>query len=208
MSDQSYEPPALRTAGDQPAAAAGRAPAYGVNELAELVVDLLSATELVPADKLALVRGRAQQGGSLAQALVDEGVASAEGIARMLAARHQLPLVDLAFTGVSEDAVKAIPLHILEKAVAIAYAIEGDVLKLAIADPANVQTIDMLRLATQLKLDIGVASREDIQIQIGKLTRASEAFGARAAVEEADEELAVIEEDASATPGEREDDAP
>src|SRR5205823_5222677 len=34
-------------------------------------------------------------------------------------------------------------------------------------------------------------------IQIGKLTRASEAFGARAAVEEADEELAVIEEDAT-----------
>jgi type IV pilus assembly protein PilB len=196
MSDQGYEPPALRTAGAQPATP-GPAPAYGVNELAELVVDLLSATELVPADKLAMVRGRAQQGGSLAQALVDEGVASSDGIARMLAARHQLPLVDLAFAGVTEDAAKAIPLHILERAVAIPYAIEGDVLKVAVADPANVQTIDMLRLATQLRLDVGVASREDIQIQVGKLTRASEAFGTRALVEEADEELQIAEEEAT-----------
>ena len=138
MSDQSYEPPALRTAGDQPAASAGPAPAYGVNELAELVVDLLSATELVPADKLALVRGRAQQGGSLAQALVDEGVASAEGIARMLAARHQLPLVDLAFTGVSDDAVKAIPLHILEKAVAIASGFAAERKRTRWSRPASI----------------------------------------------------------------------
>ena len=42
--------------------------------MAELVVDLLAATGLVAADKLALVRGRAGQG-SLAQAIVDEGVA-------------------------------------------------------------------------------------------------------------------------------------
>ena len=73
---------------------------YGVNESVELVVDLLAATKLVPEDRLSLARGRAQQTRSLAAALVEEGVASSEGIAKMLAARHQLPLVDLAFTGV------------------------------------------------------------------------------------------------------------
>jgi len=69
---------------------------YGVNESVELVIDLLAATKLVPEDKLALARGRAQQTRSLAAALVEEGVASSEGIAKMLAARHQLPLIDLA----------------------------------------------------------------------------------------------------------------
>ena len=63
--------------------------------MAELVVDLLSATGLVPEDKLALVRGRTGQG-SLAQAIVDEGVAPPEGIARSLAVRYQVALVDLA----------------------------------------------------------------------------------------------------------------
>src|SRR4051812_17663364 len=106
MSNQDFEGPKLRTVGDPaaPPVAGVEPPAapFAVNETAELVVDLLSATGLVQPDKLALVRGRAAQGGSLAQALVDEGVASSDGIARMLAARHQLPLVDLALTGVSE----------------------------------------------------------------------------------------------------------
>src|SRR5918911_1250028 len=89
-------PPPLRpgppAGADETPAAPPPAGGLGVNALAELVADLLAATGLVPADKLALVRGRAGQSGSIAQALVDEGVASGEGIARMLAARHQLPL--------------------------------------------------------------------------------------------------------------------
>ena len=68
----------------------------GVNPMAELLADLLAATGLVPEDKLAMARGRAGSGGSLAQALVAEGVATQEGIARTLASRYQLPLIDLA----------------------------------------------------------------------------------------------------------------
>src|SRR6059058_5202000 len=108
MSDNDFDLPQLRTTGNAPAVtpASGEplsGAAYGVNELDELVVDLLAATQLVPADKLALVRGRARQTGSLPQALVEEGVASSDGIARMTAARHQLPLVDLGMTVVDED---------------------------------------------------------------------------------------------------------
>ncbi|HVM16852.1 MAG TPA: ATPase, T2SS/T4P/T4SS family [Gaiellaceae bacterium] len=179
--------PQLRTT-DAPTAADGRPlqPAFGVNPLAELVVDLLSATGLVPADKLALVRGRAGQG-SLAQALVDEGVASPDGIARMLAARHQMPLVDLPLVGVDQQAAKSIPLHVLERVIAIPYASDGQRLRVAVADPGNLHGIDELRLATRLTLEVGVASRDDIVAEIRRLVRASEAFGARAAV---DEELA------------------
>src|SRR5436190_1866978 len=157
MSDQQIEGPKLRTAGGP--AAAPAAPAYGVNEMAELVVDLLTATGLVPADRLALVRGRAAQGGSLAQALVDEGVASSEGIARLLAARHQLPLVDLALTGVSETATRSMPLHVLERVVAIPYAADEHTLHLAVADPSDLHGLDQLRLASQLRVEIGVGSR-------------------------------------------------
>ena len=90
MSDNDYEPPQVDTVA--PVAGGLRAPLgeYGINELAELVADLLSATELVPEDKLAIARGRARQTGSFAQALVEEGIASPDGIARILAARHQL----------------------------------------------------------------------------------------------------------------------
>ena len=184
MSDQEQEPPFLRTV--MPTGGGLRAPSiggeYGVNELAELVADLLAATQLVAADELALVRGRARQSGSFAQALVEEGIASADGIARILAARHQLPLVDLALADVDESAARLIPLHVLERVIAIPYALRGDTLLIAVADPANLHGIDELRLATRHPVELGVASREDILTSVRKLVRNSEAFGARVAL--------------------------
>ena len=181
--------PNLRTAGPQggePAPPAeGQLPGspFAVNELAELVADVIAATGLLPADKLALVRGRAGQG-SLARAIVEEGLASSEGMARILAGRFHLPLVDLPLVGVSEEASKTVPLHVLERVVALPYALENNVLRVAIADPANVHGIDELRLATRHQLELAVASREDILTEIRRLTRVSEAFGARAVLEE------------------------
>jgi type IV pilus assembly protein PilB len=193
----SEQPPKLRTVGQQPTSATpqGGARIGGtpppINALAELVADLLSATGLVPEDKLAVARGAVGQG-SFAEALVEHGVASSEGIARTLAARYHMPLVDLPLTGVDEQASKAIPLHVLERIVAIPYALADGVLRIAIADPGNIQAIDELRIATRYTIELAVAARDDIESEIRRLVRASEAFGARAAVEE---ELAEVEEE-------------
>jgi type IV pilus assembly protein PilB len=190
-------PPNLRTPGSE---SGGASPPGGaglggspppINALAELVADLIAATGLVPEDKLALVRSAAGMG-SFAHALVDQNVASSEGLARTLAARYQMALVDLALTGVAEEASSEIALHVLERLVAIPYAIEDGTLRVAVADPGNIQGIDELRLATRYPLEVGVAARDDIMAEIRRLARASEAFGARAAVEE---ELAVEEEE-------------
>jgi type IV pilus assembly protein PilB len=168
---------------------------YGVNESVELVIDLLAATKLVPEDKLALARGRAQQTRSLAAALVEEGVASSEGIAKMLAARHQLPLIDLAAEGVDVEAARELPLHVLERIGAIPFAFKDGRLHVAVADPANLHGLDELRLATRHPLELGVSAREDILGAIRKLVRASEAYGARAAVDEEEELLAAEEQE-------------
>jgi type IV pilus assembly protein PilB len=177
--------PNLRTAEPGTGQDAARLqPAASVNPQAELVLDLLAATGLVPDDRLALVKGRAGQGGSLAQALADEGVASSEGVARILAARSGLPFVELALTGVDAEAAKEIPLHVLERIVAIPYALDGTTLRVAVTDPSNVQQLDELRLATRHTLDLGVASREDILAELKRVARASGATAARLAVEE------------------------
>jgi type IV pilus assembly protein PilB len=185
LNEFEQQTPSLRTVGDAPAAP--QQPLGGglpVNAAAELVIDLLAATGLVPADRLALVRGRVQQGSSLAQAILDENVATSEGIARALAVRFHLPLVDLALNGVDPEAAKSVPLHVLERVVAIPYELRDGTLRVAVADPSNVHSIDELRLATRFPLEIGIAAREDIEGEIRRLVRASEAFGARAAVEE------------------------
>ena len=193
-------PPNLRTPGTEPGSATppGGAgvggPAPPINALAELVADLIAATGLVPADKLALVRSSAGMG-SFANALVEQNVASSEGLARTLAARYQMPLIDLPLVGVDEEASKEIALHVLERLIAIPYALDDGALRVAIADPGNIQGIDELRLATRYPLELGVAAREDILAEIRRLARASEAFGARAAVEE---ELEVLEEEEEA----------
>ena len=194
---EQQQPPSLRTVGND-GLQSGAQPLGGgmpINAVAELVVDLLAATGLVPPDKLALVRGRAQQGGSLSQAILDEGVATSEGIARALATRFQLPLVDLAVNPVDDEASKQVQLHVLERVVAIPYALDNGTLRVAVADPSNVHAIDELRLATRFPLEIGVAGREDIEAELRRLVRTSEAFGARAMVEE---ELGLVEEEEEA----------
>src|SRR5258708_3503449 len=193
MSDHELEPPVLHTVA--PVSGGLRAPLggeYGVNELAELVSDLLGATQLIPPDKLALVRGRARQTGSLSRALVEEGVASSDGIARILAARHRLPLVDLAVTGVEDEAAALMPLHVLERVVAIPYALRDDMLLIAVADPSNLHGLDELRLATRHPVELAVAAREDIVAAVRRLVRTSEAYGARIELAE-DIELDIVD---------------
>jgi type IV pilus assembly protein PilB len=179
---------------DEKAAATGGSPPpafQGVNANAELVVDLLAATGLLSEDKLNVLRGSAGQG-SLAEAIVSEGFAASEGVARMLAGRFHLPLVDLAVTGVNQEAANAVALHVLERLTAIPYELTGGVLKIAIADPSDLHAIDELRLATPHQTELAVASREDILVEVKRLSRASEAFGARAVLEE---EAAAYEEE-------------
>src|SRR5947208_2693824 len=193
MSDQESDFPTLRTDAASGPAAEPLSTPYGVNEAVELVIDLLAATRLVPEDKLAMARGRAKHTRSLGDALVEEGVASSDGIARMLAARHQLPLVDLQLLELDVAAAREMPLHVLERVVAVPYAYGDGTLRIAVADPANLHGIDELRLATRQPLELGVASREDVLATIRKLVRTSEAFGARAAVAQEEEELRALE---------------
>jgi type IV pilus assembly protein PilB len=199
MSDQESDFPTLRTGAAPDSTSESSAEPlstpYGVNESVELVIDLLAATRLVPEDKLAMARGRAKHTRSLGDALVEEGVASSDGIARMLAARHQLPLVDLQILELDVKAAREVALHVLERVVAVPYAYGDGTLRIAVADPANLHGIDELRLATRQPLELGVASREDVLATIRKLVRTSEAFGARAAVAQEEEEMRALETD-------------
>ena len=184
-------PPSLRVSGPggpgSDAPASPHATPFGVNETAELVLDLLGRTALLAPDVLALVRGRTARGMPVTQALVEEGVATSEGVARMLAARHHLPLVDLPGVGIAFDAAQLIPLQTLERSVAVPYALEDDVLKIAVADPGNLHAIDELRLATKHPLELAVAAREDIATELRRLGRAAEVVGTTVEVDEGDD---------------------
>jgi type IV pilus assembly protein PilB len=196
--------PLRRTgAGDDEQTPPGVEPEYppgagiSTNPIAQLVADLIETTGLLPLDRLSGARSRAGTG-SLAQAIMDERLSSssellvpgprveapaADSEAKQLADRHHLPYVDLS-TGVQKLAAESIPAHVLKRAHAIPYQIAGDRLRIAVADPTNVQAIDELRLATRYTLEIGVAPAEEIDLELKRLERASEAWERAALVEE------------------------
>jgi type IV pilus assembly protein PilB len=163
------------------------------NPVTELVADLLETTGLIPPDRLAAARSRAGTG-SIAQALIDEGLStvpadvtlqsSSTGLGRLQADHSHLPTVDLAAEGVQKVAAGLIPTHVLERAVAIPYKLEDDKLYVAVSDPNNVHALDELRIATRHTLQIAVAPAEDIELELRRIIRATEAWERAALVED------------------------
>ncbi len=181
------------------------------NPVTELVADLLETTGLVAPDRLAAARSRAGTG-SIAEALVDERLAqpvaetppatAKSSLGRIQADHSHLPTVDLAAEGVDKAAAQSIPTHVLERAVAIPYKLEENRLYVAVADPTNVQAIDELRIATRHTLEIGVAPPEDIELELKRIVRATEAWERAALVEdELDEAEAGDSDDLEADDG-------
>jgi type IV pilus assembly protein PilB len=189
-----------------PPPGAGIAP----NVVTELVADLLETTGLIPADRFAGMRARAGTG-SIAQAIVDEGLAAStvdtpplspeRGLRTFDAGDSHLPQIDLTLEGVDKVAADQIPAHVLERAVAIPYKLEGNRLYVAIADPTNVHAVDELRIATRYAIEIGIAPLEDIQLELRRLVRASEAWERAALVEDELEEDELETEDLEADDG-------
>ncbi len=175
MSDNQTSLPRLRTTAPAETDGVGGTAPFGGSESVALLVDLIGATGLVADDRLARAADRARQTGSLARALVEEGLASSQAVARHTAAQHRLPLIDFSTTTIDETAALTVPMRVLERVVALPYELEGDVLRIAVADPGDVQGIDELRLATGYQLELAVATRDEIVEHIGRLARASAA---------------------------------
>src|SRR5437868_15285384 len=169
------------------------APAPISQLMGELVVDLLETTGLIPEAKFAALReGVAHL--PVVQVLIDEGLASSEAIARIVAAQHGLPVVELGSVGIDPIAAEAVPLHVLEQVNALPYAFEDDSLCVAISDPQNIHGIDALRLASRHPIALRVAAGEEIANELGRLARTAEAFGARSGLGDV-AELEVIDEE-------------
>ncbi len=182
----SYDAPTLRSA-DPSAERAVRA--YDAAEAhGAALLELVEATGLISADRFAQLRVAAETM-SLAEAIYESGLAPPQAVARALAARAGLPVVDLPSTGVSLQATELVPLRVLERVVAVPYEVEGEVVRVAVADPADVHGIDELRLATRHRLELAVAAREDILEELRRLRRADEAVLGRAVTAAEEEEV-------------------
>jgi type IV pilus assembly protein PilB len=120
-----------------------------------------------------------------------------------LAEFHGLPLIDLRVEHVQPNAAESVPLHVLMRIRALPYRIEDGRLKIAVADPANIQLTDELRIVSPYPIDLGVAAAADIDAELHRLAHGNEPksraemFGADAArsVEEDDDDVVDLEAD-------------
>jgi type IV pilus assembly protein PilB len=113
------------------------------------------------------------------------GRAAGAAVARQIADRFELPLIDLRVLGVARAAADMIDTRTLVRAIAVPYAFDGERLLVAIADPADVQSVDELRIATRREIVFAVAAREDIELELRNLERQIESTR-RHAVDEDD----------------------
>ena len=105
---------------------------------------------------------------------------------RELAEFYRLPLIDLRVERVDADAAESIPLHVLTRTRALPYRIDDGRLKIAVADPANIQLTDVLRIVSAYPIDLGVAAAADIDAELHRLAYGNEPkFRADALGEEA-----------------------
>jgi type IV pilus assembly protein PilB len=120
-----------------------------------------------------------------------------------LAEFYSLPLIDLRVEHVHPDAAESVPLHVLTRIRALPYRIEDGRLKIAVADPANIQLTDELRIVSPYPIDLGVAAAADIDAELHRLAHGNEPksraemFGADAApsVEEDEDDIVDLEAD-------------
>jgi type II secretory ATPase GspE/PulE/Tfp pilus assembly ATPase PilB-like protein len=91
-----------------------------------------------------------------------------------VAERYRLPVIDLRVERVQTEAAESIPLHVLMRIRALPYRIEAGRLKIAVADPANIQLTDELRMVSAYPIDLGVAAAVDIDAELHRLAHGQE----------------------------------
>jgi Type II secretion system (T2SS), protein E, N-terminal domain len=125
---------------------------------------LLLRDDLVRPDHLrdALVEGR-QTGRRLGEVLLARGLIGERDLCPLLAEQEGLEFVDLAKVDVRADAVALVPERVARACAAVAFAFEGDVLLVAVADPTDEPALDTCRAAVTRRVRFVVATPSEVE---------------------------------------------
>lgn len=97
-------------------------------------------------------------GGKLGTNLVELGYVNEMDLAKLLSTQLGIPCVEAGdFDNLDRDALKVVPLDLVEKHSVMPLELEGRTLRLAMSDPTNFPSIDEISFATGLKIEPVVA---------------------------------------------------
>jgi type IV pilus assembly protein PilB len=110
-------------------------------------------------------------GKSIVRAITEKGFASEAAIAKALAQAMGYEFVELSNIQIDPNAVALVPEEIQRKHTVIPFALTGNTLKVAIADPSNVVAIDDIKLITSCEVEAYVATETEILNAIDQFSR-------------------------------------
>ncbi|MDD2764643.1 MAG: GspE/PulE family protein [Opitutaceae bacterium] len=99
----------------------------------------------------------------LLDVLIQVGLLDGRRLARVLAEKHGLPLVDVCEADVPPEALSALPRSWAEKYTVLPLARRGAVLRLAISDPFDFEAVDGIGHLTRLVIEPAIAPAEEIR---------------------------------------------
>jgi general secretion pathway protein E len=114
------------------------------------------------------------QKGRLGNILVTRGLLKAEELAQAISIQLNFPLIDLKRHMVHPDALRLIPEDIARKHTLIPLDVIGDSLVVVMADPEDIQTLEDLKVQTEMRIEVAVGVPADIEWAIDLNYRSGE----------------------------------
>ncbi|MBF0344458.1 MAG: type IV-A pilus assembly ATPase PilB [Nitrospirae bacterium] len=103
-----------------------------------------------------------KEGKRLGSVLVKMGYVKEETLADFFSKQYKVPIIDLSKYQVDTELMKKVPFERAKRNVLIPITMEGDALRIAIADPTNNPAIEDVKFITRMKIAVHVATESSI----------------------------------------------
>jgi type IV pilus assembly protein PilB len=155
---------------------AGLTPPTSRRGTSRFLSDVIADMGLLPRERVeAAVEEARVSGRTPEEVLATSGALTSDQLARATAERFGLHQVDLAVYQPDVAALNLIGFQAARRFGAVAIGFDDGVLLVAMADPSNVLALDDVKLMTGHEIRPVVASRDDMQALIGRLSRFEDA---------------------------------
>jgi type IV pilus assembly protein PilB len=126
--------------------------------------DLLLKKGVISLDQLTEAETVAKDtGGDVGDVLVQMEYATPEEVALALAEFHKIPFVDLRVERIADEVIELVPESVARENMVLPFSDEDGALRILIADPFDLETIEKLRFILNRKIETALAPKEAIQ---------------------------------------------
>ena len=137
---------------------------------------LIEEKLITPAQLESALVQQKQQGGTLSDILLRQGIIKAEQLAIILSIKLNLPLIDLKRHVIQPQALRLIPEDMARKYMLIPMDIVNDSLMVVMADPEDIRTIEDIKAQAKMRIEVALGVPSDIERAININYRSSGAI--------------------------------